>query len=144
MSNEPIHSKRRRWPWIVGGALIVMVANVAVHILYMVVYSYLINPGHDMAFYNEHAQKTAPYSSIIAGIPLMFIICRWICRKFDASSSVSTAVLIWLVYFLIDLAIVAAAGQLFRIAIIFITSFATKFAAAYLAGVLVRKEKSKA
>jgi cell division protein FtsW (lipid II flippase) len=144
MSTQPTHSGRKRWLWILGGALIVMVANVAVHVLYMVVYSYLINPGHDQPFYNEHAMKSGPYSSIVAGIPLMFIVCRWICRKFDAGSSVSTAVLIWLVYFLIDFTIVAAFGGLFLIAILFIASFATKFASAYLAGLFVRREKSKA
>ena len=144
MSTQTAHPPRKRWLWIVAGALIVLVANIAVHVLYMVVYSYLINPGHDQPFYNEHAMKSGPYSSIIAGIPLMFLVCRWVCRKFDANSSVSTAVLIWLVYFLIDLTAVAAAGELVRAAIIFLASFATKFAAAYLAGLVVRREKSKA
>lgn len=144
MSTQPTHSGRKRWLWIPGAALIVMIANIAVHILYMVVYGYLINPGHDAAFYDKHAMASGPYSSIVAGIPLMFLVCRWVCRKFDASASVSTAVLIWLVYFLIDLTIITAAGALRQIAILFIASFATKFAAAYFAGLVVRREKSKA
>ena len=57
---------------LVGVSLIVMVANVAISVLYMVVYSYWIDPGHDNKYYQEHIQIAAPYCSIIAGIPLMF------------------------------------------------------------------------
>ena len=35
-----------RMAWLAGIAVLVMVANIAVSILYMVVYSYLIDPGH--------------------------------------------------------------------------------------------------
>ena len=49
----------------------VMAANVAATFLYMVVYSYVIDPGHDKAYYEAHAQVAAPYCSLVAGMPLM-------------------------------------------------------------------------
>jgi hypothetical protein len=36
-----------RLAWLVGVALLVLAVNVAVSILYMVVYGHLINPGHE-------------------------------------------------------------------------------------------------
>jgi hypothetical protein len=40
-----------RLAWLVGVALLVLVVNVAASILYMVVYSYLIDPGHEEQYY---------------------------------------------------------------------------------------------
>jgi hypothetical protein len=137
---EQTSTPRSRWLLIVPAALIVMISNVGIHVLYMVAYSYLINPGQDMAHYHAHAQFSGPYSSIIAGIPLMFLVCRWIGKKFTAESSVTAALLIWLVYFLIDLAVILFAGALGDIALLFVISFATKFAAAYFGGLAARKQ----
>ncbi len=116
-----------------------MVVNVAIHILYMVTYSYVINPGRDEAYYQAHAMASAPYSSIVAGMPLMFFACRWIGRKFEARLSLTAALLVWLVYFLIDITVIIFAGELFRMALLFTISFATKLAAAYLGGLAARK-----
>jgi hypothetical protein len=140
MSMEPTSAPRNRWLWIVPAAIIVMICNVAVSILYMVVYSYLINPGRDMAHYQAHAQFSAPYSSIIAGFPLMFLVCRWIAKKFVARSCITAALLIWLVYFLIDMTAVVFAGGVGGLALILVISHATKFAAAYLGGLAARKQ----
>ena len=68
----------RRVAWLVGVALLVMVVNVAFSILYMVVYSYGIDTGHDAKYYEEHIQVAAPYCSIVAGIPLMFLAGWWV------------------------------------------------------------------
>ena len=65
-----------RLAWLVGVALLVLVVNVAVSILYMVVYSYLIDPGHEEQYYLNHIEVAAPYCSIVAGIPLMFLAGR--------------------------------------------------------------------
>ncbi|HEU4390981.1 MAG TPA: hypothetical protein VFV34_24460 [Blastocatellia bacterium] len=57
---------------LVGVAVLVLVANVAASIGYMVLYSYAIDPGHEAKYYNDHIQVAGPYCSIVAGIPLMF------------------------------------------------------------------------
>ena len=58
---------------LTGLALGVMAVNVAVSILYMIVYSHAIDPGHEKAYCEAHVRIAAPYCSIIAGIPLMFL-----------------------------------------------------------------------
>jgi hypothetical protein len=117
---------------LVGVSLIVMVANVAFSILYMVVYSYWIDPGHDNKYYQEHIQIAAPYCSIIAGIPLMFaagwVVSGWRQGKF----AVKSAVVVWMAYALIDLTILLAAGITFRVGVLFVISFTTKLVAIYL------------
>jgi hypothetical protein len=51
---------------LVGCALGVMAANVAITILYMVVYSHVINVAHEKAYYDAHVKIAAPYCSIVA------------------------------------------------------------------------------
>lgn len=137
---KDISEKRNRWWLAVPTALVVLIVNVAIHIIYMIVYSYVIDPGHDEAYYNAYAQQSAPYSSIIAGMPLMFLAGRWIGRKFPKENSIKAAVLVWLVYFLIDLTVIALAGALASVALLFIISFVTKLAAAYLGGLSAVKQ----
>ena len=134
-----VPGKKDRWWIVIPAALVVIVVNVIVHILYMVVYSYFIDPGKGEAFYQEHAQASAPYSSIIAGIPLMFLAGYLVGGRFSKRNSVKAAVLVWLVYFLIDLAVIIGVGALTQIAVLFVISSAIKLAAAYLGGLYAQK-----
>lgn len=118
---------------LVGVALLVMVLNVAMSIVYMVVYGYLINPGHPKAYYEEHIQAAAPYCSIVAGMPLMFLAGLWVAGW---GGGVKAALVVWLAYALIDLGVLLAAGMTAKIAVLFTVSFLTKLGAAYL-GALV-------
>lgn len=137
--------KKNRWVLIIPAAIAVMIVNVAMHILYMVGYSHVINPGQDAAYYQAHARVSAPYSSIGVGMPLMFLACRWIGRKFAARFAIIAALLVWLVYFLIDLTVLLFVGELSsRLILLFIISFATKLAAAYLGGLAARKQATEA
>ena len=136
---KQVPATKNRWVWIIPTAIAVMVGNVAIFILYMVAYSYVINPGQDEAHYQAHAVLSAPYSSIVVGMPLMFFACRWIGKKFEARLSLTAALLVWLVYFLIDLTVVIFAGELSGVALLFTISFATKFVAAYFGGLAARK-----
>ncbi len=143
MNTEQTSMKKNRWVWIIPSAIAVMVINVAIHILYMVAYSYVINPGQDAAHYQAHARVSAPYSSIVVGMPLMFLACRWIGRKFAARFVITAALLVWLVYFLIDITVLMFAGELSRLALFFVISFVTKLAAAYLGGIAAESRLSK-
>jgi len=126
--------EKNRWWLALPFALGVMIVNVLISVLYVVVYSYLIDPGHDEAYYQAYAQVAAPYSSIIAGIPLMFLAGRWIGGKFSKGNSVKAALLVWFVYFVLDFAVVVATGVLGQIAVLFAISFATKLGAAFVGG----------
>ena len=92
---------------LVGIALSVMVVNVIISILYMVVYGHVIDPGHEEAYYQEHIKKAAPYCSIIAGIPLMFLAGWWVGGFWEIGLGVWSALIVWLTYAVIDLAIVS-------------------------------------
>ena len=105
-------------------ALGVMAVNVAVSILYMVVYSHAIDPGHEKAYYEAHIRIAAPYCSIVAGIPLMFLVGWWVGMR--------PALVVWLVYAVIDVAILAVSGPTWKIGALAAVSLLTKLVSAYL------------
>jgi hypothetical protein len=125
---------------LVGCALGVMAANVAITILYMVVYSHVIDVGHDKAYYGAHVQSAAPYCSIIAGIPLMFLVGWWVGGFWDVTLAVQSALVIWLTYAVIDLAIVAMSGLTLRIGVLVAISMLTKLAAVYCGALVAGRE----
>lgn len=122
---------------LVGIALLVMVINVAISILYMVVYGHVIDPGHENAYYQAHIKKAAPYCSIVAGIPLMFLAGWWV-GSWDVGLGVRSAFIVWLAYAVIDLAIVAASGITARIGVLVAVSLLTKLAAVYVGALVAR------
>jgi hypothetical protein len=109
---------------LIGLALGVMAVNVAISILYMVVYSYVIDPGHDKAYYEAHVKIAAPYSSIVAGIPLMLFVGWWV--------GLRPAIVVWLIYAVLDVAMVAASGPTFRTGVLMAVSLLTKLVAVWL------------
>ena len=125
-----------RIAWLVGVGILVMVANVLVSILYMVVYGYLIDPGHDEQYYNAHIQAAAPYSSIVAGIPLMFLAGFWISRWWAGKFAIESALVVWLVYAVIDFTALMTAGFTSWMAILVAVSLSTKLAAIYAGAVI--------
>jgi hypothetical protein len=131
-----------RIAWLVGIALLVMIANIAVSVVYMVVYGYLIDPGHDQQYYDAHIQAAAPYSSIVAGIPLMFLAGRWVGRWWQRQFALKSALVIWLVYAVIDVSIILAAGMTSRIAILVAVSLITKLAAVCLGALFANSARS--
>jgi hypothetical protein len=109
---------------LTGLALGVMAVNVAVSILYMVVYSYAIDPGHEKAYYEAHVRIAAPYCSIVAGIPLMFLVGWWVGMR--------SAIVVWLVYALVDVAVLAGSGPTLRMGALVAVSLVTKLVSVYL------------
>jgi hypothetical protein len=109
---------------LTGLALGVMAANVAISILYMVVYSYVIDPGHEKAYYEAHVKIAAPYCSIVAGIPLMFLVGWWV--------GMWPALVVWLVYTIVDVAVLAVSGPTLRMGALVAVSLLTKLASTYL------------
>ena len=92
----------------------------------------MINPGHEKQFYQEAANRFGPISSIVCGIPLMYLAGRWIGKRVGAQFSIKAALVVWLIYFILDIAIVAASGALMSVLHLVIISFTTKLAAIYL------------
>ena len=121
---------------LVGMALGVMVANVAISVLYMVVYGHVIDPGHEKAYYDAHIKVAAPYCSIVAGVPLMFLAGWWVGG--DITLGVRSAMIVWAAYAIIDLAIMAASGLTLRIGVLVAVSLLTKLAAVSLGALVAR------
>ena len=94
---------------LVGVAVLVLVANVAASIGYMVVYGHVIDPGHEAKYYEDHIQVAAPYCSIVAGMPLMFAAGWWVTGWWGRQLGTRPACVVWIAYAAIDLTFVAAA-----------------------------------
>ncbi len=136
---------------LIGVALLVLISNVVVSIAYMFVYGYLINPGHPKEYYDQHVQVAAPYCSIVAGIPLMFLAGFWVAGWSGSHGllGVKAALVVWLAYAVIDLGIVLAAsakdGLTTKMGVLVAVSILTKLVAAYAGGVIaVRSAASSA
>ena len=126
---------------LIGVALLVMVANIAASILYMVVYGHVIDPGHEPQYYHDHIQVAGPYCSIVAGIPLMLLAGWWVAGWSQGKAGVRAALVVWLAYAVIDLSVLVAAGMTMRVGILFAVSFVTKLAAAWCgAWIRVRRQ----
>ena len=119
-----------------GVRFLVMVVNVAVSILYMVVYGHLIDPGHEEQYYHDHIKVAAPYCSIVAGIPLMFLAGWWVGGWWESEFAVKAALVVWLAYALIDIGVLVAAGLTARIAVLVAVSLLTKLGAVYMGAVV--------
>ena len=115
---------------LAGLALGVMAVNIAISFLYMVVYGHVIDPGHEQAYYEAHVQIAAPYCSIVAGIPLMFLVGWWV--------GLWPAMVVWLVYGVVNVAVVAVSGPTLRIGAFVAVSLLTQLVAAYLGGLAAR------
>jgi len=129
-----------RAAWLLGVAVLVLLANVAASILYMVLYSHVINPGHEPQYYYDHIQVAGPYCSIAAGAPLMFLAGWRVSGWWQRTPGVTAALFVWLAYTVIDIAIILAAGGTAAVGTLVLLSCATKLAAAY-AGARLRVAK---
>lgn len=120
-------------PKLIGLAVLVMATLVVISIIEVTIYSYLINPGHESSFYEEHAQYSAPYISGIFGFVVFFFIARyWTNKGYDDVSRL--AWLFPLTYVLLDLVIVVSAGgvEWSSFIWIFVSANAAKFLGCYL------------
>lgn len=115
---------------LIGATLIYLVVNVGASFLYVAFYSYVINPGHPAEFYQEYAQVASPYSSIFAGMPIMFFMCWRLSRKWKPDFGRNSVLVIWVTYVIIDLTVLSVSGMMGRLAILSSISLFTKLIAA--------------
>src|SRR6185436_17374001 len=106
---------------------------------YMVVYGHVIDTGHEEQYYQDHIKVAAPYCSIVAGIPLMFLAGWWVGGWWEGGFAVKAALVVWLTYALIDIGALLAAGLTPKICVLVAVSFLTKLAAVYLGALVARR-----
>lgn len=122
--------QRIRWGAAVGGALLAEVAQVIAAVLWVAIYSYVLNPGQPMTIYEQHAQASGPWVSIIAGFPIFYFASRWI------AGSLPTALALFGVFLALDVLLLLLMGGWSAISILLLIglSYATKLVACYLGG----------
>lgn len=123
-----------------GVALLLMVLNVAASFGVVAVYAYLIEPGHDAAYYEAAAQSIAPWSSVFVGALLFFLAAWFFGVRKPTRSALAFAVTFAAIYTMIDFAIIAAVGGLQHLGLVIWISVSAKFAAC-AAGALLSKRR---
>ena len=89
-----------------------MAVLVVLHILYMVVYSYLVNPGRPPEHYPAHAQASGPWFSTIVGMPLFFYAGRRLTRR-EGQRGLRHAMALCTIILIIELAFQVGSGAPF-------------------------------
>lgn len=119
-----------RWPAAIVGAVLAEAAQIAAAFGWVAFYSYALNPGQAIEVYQQHAQDSGPWVSIVAGFFIFYAVSRWIAR------SVATALALFVVFVLIDVTLLVLMGATLSIELLAMTiaSFSTKLAACYLGG----------
>jgi hypothetical protein len=95
--------------WGVGAAILLFIVMIALAVAWVTFFSYVIEPGHDPAFYEAHAQVSSPIVSVVAGGPVFWLVAFRLAR---GRAGGRTAWIAAFLYLLIDLAILIAAGAL--------------------------------
>lgn len=94
---------------LIGLAILTMITLVIISFLEVAVYSYLINPGQEESVYEAHANASAPYISGIFGFIVFFLVTRY-WKKKGNHNVFKLAILYPLIYVLLDIIIITAAG----------------------------------
>ena len=126
------------WGWVALTVLVLEFALVLSAFVWVAIYSYLINPGHDLPYYQKHAEFASPIVSVAVGIPYMFFACRWVGRK-AGTRGIVTSLWVWFILFIIDVllilvAVISVGGLDAYGAAMVAISHVTKILAAYFGG----------
>jgi hypothetical protein len=124
---------------LIGLAILTMITLIIISILEVTVYSYIVNPGHDVSVYETHAEFSAPYISGIFGFVIFFFVTRyWKKKRFDNLPKL--VFLFPLTYILLDVVVLLLAGTTdwSGIILIFVLANGAKFLGSYLGYKLTR------
>lgn len=125
---------RLPWRWIIGGVLGLELIMIATAFGWVAIYSYLMNAGHPAEFYEAYAKVASPIVSLVAGIPVFFVACRWIGRRVG-SQAVAVSLAITLIYLTIDVILILALAEDQRYNwLMSLANHPTKLLAAYCGG----------
>ena len=126
-------NKSQKMPWLklVGWAFLTHIILFSLSYLEVFLYSILINPGQQQAVYEQHALVSAPYVAIILGIPLFYLVARWLAKGY-AGLELQIGIWLAILYIILDLIILIPLQVDWSAHWwIFLLSFLTKLGAAY-------------
>ncbi len=117
---------------LIGLALLTMITLVIISFFEVAVYSYLINSGQEQSVYEAHANASAPYISAMFGFLVFFFVVRY-WKKKEYPNVFKLAMLYPLIYVLLDIIIIIAAGVKWSdFILIFVIANTAKFLGSYL------------
>lgn len=123
-----------RWGAALGGMLLAEIGQIAATFVWVALYSYLIHPGEPPAFYQQYAEVAGPWVSVLAGTPIFYLVCRWICSR-DPRRASPTAMALFGFFVLLDLPLMFSAGVPSpRLLGFMAASYLLKLVACHLAG----------
>jgi low temperature requirement protein LtrA len=100
-------TQKKFWLKLIGVALLVHIILIVLSIVEVAIYSYLINPGKDDAFYTQHANISGPWVSGIGGsIVMFFLVSRYVKRFSDRH--LTYALMLPVIYVVTDIIILMA------------------------------------
>jgi len=126
--------KKYRLLKLVGLVILTMITLVAISFLEVAIYSMLVEPDQDEAFYEAHAQITAPWISGIFGFIVFFLVVRyWAKKSYPDLSRLS--ILYPTTYVLLDLSMLLTIGGIewSTFYIIFLLANGAKYAGSLMA-----------
>jgi hypothetical protein len=94
--------KNKFWLKLIGVAILLHIILIALSILEVVIYSYLIAPNKDQAFYNAHAEIAGPWVSGICGSVIIFLLVRNFIKK-NKDHRLTYTIALPLIYIAIDI-----------------------------------------
>src|SRR6185436_18661193 len=130
---NPAEGDHIPWGWVALTVVGLETALVLSAVAWVAIYSYLINPGHDLPYYQKHAEFASPIVSVVVGIPYFFLACRWVGRK-AGTRAVATGLWVWFIVFMIDMLLILVAGLNAYVGVMLAISHVTKMLAAYFGG----------
>ena len=142
MEQSASHRSKRFWLLPLPGAAFVMALNLAAHILYMIVYSHVIDPGHELVAYQQHAVASAPYVTSIVGFPSMIFVSWQIAKRTPRNYRYVTALSVAVIYLLMDTTIIVLMDQLSQFGLLFAISYAPYIVAAFIGSRLAQGSSS--
>lgn len=107
MSDTP--SLARTTLWGFGAAILLHLILIALAIAWVAFYSYVVEPGHDPAFYEAHAAVSSPIVSVAAGGPVFYLVASRLARRFGTGRPAWIAAAFYLAA---DLLLIAGTGNL--------------------------------
>jgi len=126
------------WGWVAITAVGLEVAVALAAFAWVGIYSYLVHPGEELSYYQNHAQFASPIVSVVVGIPAWFFACRWLGRK-AGTRAAAMCLSAWLIVPLIDIPLgILGQARAYDWTMIAISD-STKLLAAYLGGMAALK-----
>ena len=127
------------WGWVALTVVGLEIALVLSAVAWVAIYSYVINPGHDLVYYQNHAQFASPIVSVVVGMPYLFFACHWVGRK-AGTRAVAMCLWVWFILFIIDVLLVLLGGATAYVWAMMAISHVTKMLAAYFGGKTALKD----